>query len=184
MAALGFGGVAVLAAVEATTLLVRDYLAWCQVRLPRSGYRSCTLPPRLPPGVLKAHGGRISCFNRALSTCARAAKLGESSAVFAARFNSVLRKLGPAECPRSAKKIVLIAHGFHIFNGSSKPWWGVVQEKVTSQNIVLLHVPGSSDGSRCPQRRAGAAAGGGCRGPSRERGALEGVGGHAELLEG
>ncbi len=25
-------------------------------------------------------------------------------------------KLGPAECPRSAKKIVFFAHGFHIFN--------------------------------------------------------------------
>jgi hypothetical protein len=66
-------------------------------------YRSCTLPPRLPPGVfvLLAHGGRNFCFkkprcgpyyliflaartpNRAPSTCTRAAKLGESSDVFA-----------------------------------------------------------------------------------------------------
>ncbi len=38
--------------------------------------------------------------------------------------------------------------------------------------------------SRSERGHARAAAGGGCRGTRRERGALEGVGGHAELLEG
>ncbi len=48
-------------------------------------------------------------------------------------------------------------------------WWGVVRGSVT----LLLQ----SVFSRCPRRRAGAAAGGGCRGTRRERGALEGFGG-------
>ncbi len=38
------------------------------------------------------------------------------TARLAARFDRYLRKLGPVECPRSAKNIVFFAHGFRIFN--------------------------------------------------------------------
>ncbi len=77
--------------------------------------------PRFGPYYLIFLAARTP--NRALSTCTHASELGESSAVLAdlveiADFSPIwLRKLGPAECPRSAKKIVLIAHGFRFFNG-------------------------------------------------------------------
>jgi hypothetical protein len=48
-----------------------------------------------------------------LSTCTCAAE--HPVPVLGARFGRGIQKLGPTECPRSAKKLVLITHGYDSF---------------------------------------------------------------------